>query len=68
MCRYGHGVVRGLFEEHSSNDLKGFVIWLPMMGGDDPSSAQAESELFDDQRFIQFWDPEKQVGPFIPAL
>ena len=62
MCRYGHGVVRGLFEEYGSNEVKGFVIWLPMMDGDDASFAKAESELFDDQRFIQFWDPEKQVG------
>ena len=56
MCVYGHGVVRGIFEEVKEPDLVGFDVWLPMMDGDNEETARQAGDLFADKRVSQHWD------------
>ncbi len=62
MCRYGQGVVRAIFEAFDDENLKGFTVWLPIMGGDSAETARVETEAFGDQRMALAWDPESRVG------
>ncbi|MFQ5875658.1 MAG: hypothetical protein ACE5JL_17920 [Dehalococcoidia bacterium] len=69
MCRYGQGVVRAIFEEFDAQNLKGFTVWLPIMGGDNAEAARVESEAFGDRRMGLAWDPESRAGElFTKAL
>ena len=62
MCIYGQGVVRKLLEEFQDHDLKGFAVWLPMMGNDTQERARAEAAPFEGLSVVHVWDPRRQVG------
>ncbi len=62
MCQYGQGTVRGIFEQFPNANLKGFVVWLPMMSGDSLQSAQQEEVGFDGFQATHAWDAERQLG------
>ena len=66
MCRYGHGVVRGIFEKFETESLKGFVVFLPMLKGDDEDAATTQSKSLGDNRVEQVWDLERQMGHTVP--
>ncbi len=58
---HGHRIVLRLFSKIVSDELRGFIIWLPMVKGDSASSAAAL--LSADKRFlIQAWDPKGTAG------
>lgn len=61
-CQCGHGVLKTVFGQTDSRDLKGFIVWLPMRPGDDPASVTAEAATFRDERVAEGWDPGRQVG------
>ena len=65
MCRYGHGVVRGTFEEFATESLRGFVVFLPMLKGDDEDTTIAQSNTLHDKRVVQVWDSERQMGDLV---
>ncbi len=62
MCIYGQGVVRKLLEEFGAHELKGFIVWLPMMRKDSLERADAEAAPFEDLPVVHVWDPRRQVG------
>lgn len=62
VCVYGHGIVRGIFEENKSSKLKGFEIWLPMMKDDNIEAARTKSAKFQDARVSHFWDADFHFG------
>ena len=62
MCQEGQAVVRGIFEKASTTDLRGFVVWLPMLPGDSAETAVTQSQAFQDRRVIQGWDAERRIG------
>lgn len=62
MCQYGQGIVRGIFEEFSAYNLKGFAVWLPMMPGDNTQFARVEAETFKEYPVVHAWDPECRLG------
>ncbi len=62
MCIYGQGVVRKLLEEFQVHNLKGFVVWLPMMRNDSLERAGAEAAPFEGLPVVHVWDPSRQVG------
>ncbi len=62
---YGHGMVRGIFEEFNSPRLRGFEIWLPMMKGDDAGAAERTSDAFRDERVSHIWDADRVVGGLV---
>ena len=51
-----------IFEEFDDENLKGFTVWLPIMGGDSAETARVETEAFGDQRMALGWDPENRAG------
>ncbi len=65
MCRYGHSVVRGIFEKFKTESLRGFVVFLPMLEGDDEDAAMTQSTTLDDKRVVQVWDLERQMGELV---
>ncbi len=62
MCVYGHGVVRGIFEEVKGPELVGFDVWLPMMGGDTEKTAGQAAAAFSDDRVSQSWDADRRLA------
>lgn len=68
MCRYGQGVVRGLFEELNGDNIRGFAVWLPMMPGDGVSAADEEAATFKDLPLSHAWDPERRLGDLFSRL
>ncbi len=62
MCRKGHGVVRGIFQATASDDLRGFIVWIPMLPGDSVEAAVERSAGFQDRRVVQGWDQERRLG------
>jgi hypothetical protein len=65
VCLYGHGIVRGIFEEIGTEGLRGFEIWLPMMKDDDIEEAHRVSETFRDLRVSHAWDPDRIAGDLV---
>lgn len=65
MCRYGHGVVRGIFEEFETESLRGFVVFLPMLEGDDEDAAKKQSSTLEGERVAQVWDSLRQMGDLV---
>jgi copper chaperone CopZ len=61
-CKSGRGVVGSVFDKFDSKQLKGFVVWLPMLARDNASSAGSEAQNLGDGRISQGWDPERKVG------
>ena len=69
MCQRGQGVVQKLFGRVDDQRLRGIVIWLPMLPGDDIAAAQKQSSLVNDPRILKGWDPARHIGDaFMPIL
>ncbi len=58
---YGQGVVRKLLEEFPA-DLKGFAVWLPMMGNDSLERADSQAASFEGLPVVHVWDTKRQLG------
>lgn len=62
MCQRGQGVVRQMFETFDDPTLRGFVVWLPMLEGDNVETARERASLFQDRRVALGWDPQRRIG------
>jgi copper chaperone CopZ len=62
-CVHGHDVVRGIMARNPGANLKGLVVWLPMVEGDSPRAATARAATLADSRLIaQGWDGGRDAG------
>ena len=61
-CQGGQGAVARIFDQVTSDNLKGFVVWLPMKPGDNPESAARQADVFADPRVQQGWDATGAIG------
>lgn len=62
-CRSGHLVLTRLFRTVASEKVAGFLVWLPMLGSDDFTSALRQSEALRDPRIVyEAWDAGKRSG------
>lgn len=50
-----------LFERVKSAKLQGFIVWLPMVGGDGPLEAEALISK-DPRLLVQGWDGQRVLG------
>ena len=65
----GQKVVKDLFSKHLSTELKGYLVWLPMLSEDNASSADNQSSLISDHRILQGWDEKREIsGQFEKTL
>jgi copper chaperone CopZ len=62
MCQSGHGVLKTVFGDTKSPDLRGFIVWLPMLSGDDEAAVTSQSATFHDDRVGEGWDQARRVG------
>jgi hypothetical protein len=63
MCKYGHSVVHDIFRRFNSSNLKGYLVWLPMILSDNSKSADTEaSDIPADSRMTLWWNGDKSVG------
>ena len=67
MCRYGHSVIRGIFRQEKSENLRGFVVFLPMLEDDDRHAAISQTQSLTDERVVQAWDPGTEMGALLTA-
>ena len=61
-CQCGHRAVKSVFDKTGSQDLKGFIVYLPMRTDDDPAAVNEEAATFVDKRLTEGWDGDRQVG------
>jgi hypothetical protein len=61
-CRYGQGIVRGLFEAFPDEKLAGFIIWVPMLPADNADTANHEQETITDSRVRCWFDADKATA------
>ena len=61
-CQAGHGVLKTVFDKTASSDLKAFLVWLPMLVGDDPEAAVRQAATFTDPRLTEGWDGGRAIG------
>jgi copper chaperone len=61
-CQAGHGVLRTVFDKTASSDLKAFLVWLPMLTGDDSEAAVRQAATFTDPRLTEGWDGARAIG------
>jgi hypothetical protein len=55
-------VLGGVFKATTSEDLKGFIGWLPMLGTDDAVAASRQAAQFRDPRITEAWDGDRKAG------
>jgi hypothetical protein len=58
----GFRAVTGVFDEIDSPALRGLVVFLPMVGGDDEAAARTRTGELRDARIATSWDPGRGVG------
>jgi copper chaperone CopZ len=61
-CQHGQRVVESVFSKFSDQRLHGFVVWLPMLSGDNVNAAQIQAGSFTDRRVVQRWDEHRLAG------
>jgi copper chaperone len=61
-CQRGHRILKTVFGKTDSSDLKAFLVWLPMLSGDDPQAALRQGATFQDPRLTEGWDPNREMG------
>jgi copper chaperone CopZ len=62
-CLHGADAVRAaLLSDGTSPSLEIFVVWAPMLAGDDEAAARASSPLVEHARVRQYYDPGRRVG------
>lgn len=61
-CRRGSAVVASLLRQFRSDKLEAFLVWLPMLPGDNPAQALSRSRELHDPRVAQGWDGQEATG------
>ena len=61
-CIAGQGVIAKTFATIGSDQLRGFIVWLSMRGGDNEQAAGRQSDAFTDARVQQAWDNAGGIG------
>lgn len=51
-----------MLEKISDANLRVYVVWLPILGGDREDGAEQMAGLIPDHRAVQFWDQEQSLG------
>ena len=51
-----------MFDRLDSDRLRGFVVFLPMLDGDERAAAVSQAAELNDPRVVQLWDPERLFG------
>lgn len=59
---WGYGIVRELFGERRAAQLKGIVLWVPMLADDDAIAAAQQSGSRSDDRVQHWWDEDKEMS------
>lgn len=63
LCISGHGAVKAIFKDLKSEKLKGFLVWLPMLGKDSSHEAAVQSATMKDDRIgLEGWNQGKEIG------
>lgn len=59
---YGARAVLDLFENISHSQLRGHLIWTPVLDQDDYVSAETLAQTVQDSRISTYWDEEHTFG------
>lgn len=62
MCRRGFSEMQKVLNNISDDHLRAYIVWLPILQGDDRASAVERSTEFSDERLTYFWDGERLTG------
>lgn len=61
-CLRGFEMIKTLLNRFPSDDLRVFLIWIPMLDEDNLEAAIAHSKEVADSRLLQGWDSSYQIG------
>ena len=68
MCQRGRGVVQQLFEQFDHERLRGIIVWLSMLTGDNVDAAHAQAKLVQDRRVVKVWDAERRTAELFAQM
>ena len=51
-----------MFDQFKSDDIAGFVVFLPMLREDSSEMAEKQAQDLCDSRVAHFWDPDRRTG------
>jgi hypothetical protein len=60
-------VLEGVLKPFPDADQSVLVVWIAMMGGDNPESSQKAAAKFSDNRVTHFFDPKQTAGKAFAA-
>src|SRR6266498_3280935 len=64
-CLRGAQLVQEIFEENKSENLRGVVVWIPMVETDNIDEANEHETKFSDSCLEQFWDQDRIFGQLL---
>jgi hypothetical protein len=63
MCRRGHRIVQVAFKKLDNQNLRGYVVWLPLFRADNSLACDAEAAAaHEDNRISLWWNERKDIG------
>ena len=68
--QYWHSieVIQDIFAQTPTPDLKGHIVWAPMLLSDTPQAAYEQSAHLRDRRLHHYWDTHKVLSAFFSTL
>ncbi len=59
----GHRIVQVAFKKLDNRNLKGYVVWLPLVHADTKESCDADAaDALEDDRISLWWNERKDIG------
>jgi hypothetical protein len=62
MCRWGFSNIVKTLKSVADDQVRAYIVWLPIFGGDFKGEARKLSNSFRDKRVSYFLDPESETG------
>ena len=60
--RGARAIQESILEAYPDTDISVHVVWLPMLGSDNEAAAKDSSQMYDDSRVHQYYDPDRSAG------
>ncbi len=54
--------MQAVLKDNPGEEVRAYIVWLPMFAGDTRARAQVRMEEFSDERVRHFWDGERLTG------
>lgn len=63
-CSAGMAAIQDIFTQTPTPNLKGHIVWAPLLPSDTPQAAYRQSGRLRDERLHHYWDIHKTLSAF----